>query len=104
MFLGFPIDEFRPLPIDISLFHPDARPEPEWDIVFVGKATPHRIAVLDFLRLARLRFLWIAHGCTGPALRVAVQALAHGPRMFMPMGVLNSNHAFTSPRQPARWS
>lgn len=66
--IGFPIDEFRPLPIDTSLFQPLDRPAPEWDIVFVGKATPYRIAALDFLRISKLRYLWIAHGCTGPRL------------------------------------
>jgi hypothetical protein len=64
--LGFIIDEFRPMPIDTEVFRPPrgqhSRP---FDICFVGKATPHRIAVLDFLRLSPLRFLWVAHGVSG---------------------------------------
>jgi hypothetical protein len=66
--IGFPIDEFRPLPIDTSVFHPRNRANPEWDVVFVGKATPHRIQALDFLRISKLRFLWVAHGFTGARL------------------------------------
>jgi hypothetical protein len=63
---GFEIDEFRPLPIDTSVFRPGSstlrRPI---DVCFIGKATPHRITMLDFLRSCGLRFLWVAHGIQG---------------------------------------
>ncbi|MEZ5117550.1 MAG: hypothetical protein R2737_14915 [Candidatus Nanopelagicales bacterium] len=72
--LGFVIDEFRPLPIDTSVFRP---PPPEAardiDVFFVGKATPHRIETLDFLRLHPGRFLWIAHGVSGSELAALLQ-------------------------------
>jgi hypothetical protein len=67
--LGFPIDEYRPLPIDTSHFCDicplDERP---LDVVFVGKPTAHRIARLDFLRSSKLKFLWVAHGVSGSEL------------------------------------
>lgn len=50
--LGWPLTGYRPLPLDTAHFHPgqpgDERPV---DLCFVSKATPHRIAMLDFLRL-----------------------------------------------------
>ena len=64
--LGFPIDEYRPLPIDTSHFRITCPySERQLDVVFVGKPTPHRIARLDFLRSSKLTFLWIAHGMSG---------------------------------------
>ncbi|WP_156634016.1 glycosyltransferase family protein [Methylobacterium sp. Leaf113] len=62
--LGWPIDSFHPLPIDTDLFNPRRRDRPI-DVCFVGKATAHRIEVLDFLRLAPVRFVWVAHGTSG---------------------------------------
>lgn len=70
-FLGWPIDSFRPLPIDTATFYPPrlgtTRPI---DICFLGKATPHRIWRLDPLRFfgvdsPPLKFVWIAHGLSG---------------------------------------
>jgi hypothetical protein len=63
---GFEIDEFRPLPIDTNVFRPrPMRRHRPIDVCFVGKATRHRIAALDFLRSGGLRFLWVAHGVQG---------------------------------------
>ena len=62
---GFEIDEFRPLPIDTSVFRQRPTAHRSIDVCFVGKATPHRIAALDFLRNCGLRFLWVAHGVHG---------------------------------------
>ncbi|UGX87683.1 glycosyltransferase family protein [Phyllobacterium meliloti] len=63
--LGFPVDEFRELPINTKWFRPPTRIHKRWDISFVGKATPHRNWRLDFLRTAPFRFIWIAHGVSG---------------------------------------
>lgn len=64
--LGYRIDEYFPLPIDTQWFNSAGRSERAlFDVCFVGKATPHRIMKLDALRDSRLRFLWIAHGCSG---------------------------------------
>ena len=64
--LGYRIDEYLPLPIDTHYFNSIGRSRrPRFDICFVGKATPHRIFKLNFLRSSWLRFLWIAHGCSG---------------------------------------
>jgi len=54
------------MPIDTEVFHPPQiqRSRP-YDVCFVGKATSHRIAVLDFLRSSSLKFLWVAHGVSG---------------------------------------
>lgn len=65
--LGWPITDFYPLPIDTDAFHPRRTDRPI-DVCFVGKATSHRIAVLDFLRLAPVKFVWVAHGVAGPEL------------------------------------
>lgn len=94
--LGFQIDEFRPMPIDTDVFRPNlSRRSREIDVCFVGKATPHRIEVLDFLRSSRLRFLWIAHGVSGRKLarvfrnsRVVLNVHADGasacePRLYL---------------------
>lgn len=68
--LNFPIDEYFPLPIDTSAFRPPTSPRARRpiDVCFVGKATPRRIDVLDFLRDCGLRFVWIAHGISGGSL------------------------------------
>ena len=70
-FLGWPIDGFRPMPIDTASFHPP-RPGTDRpiDICFLGKATPYRIARLEPLRSLGLRapalkFVWVAHGLYG---------------------------------------
>lgn len=94
--LGFRIDEFRPLPIDTDTFRPRlSRRRREIDVFFLGKATPHRIQALDFLRSSRLRFLWIAHGASGRQLarvlrnsRVVLNVHADGaaacePRLYL---------------------
>jgi len=65
-YLGFRIDEYYPLPIDTSCFNPNGRPDrSSFDVCFIGKATAHRIAKLDFLRSTKLTFGWIAHGFSG---------------------------------------
>jgi hypothetical protein len=67
--LDWPITGYRLLPIDTQHFHPGTRgADRPVDICFVGKATPHRIAMMDFLRSASLRFVWVAHGVSGPDL------------------------------------
>lgn len=67
--LGLPIEEFRPMPIDTSVFAPLPASVPRSiDVCFMGKPTAHRIAALDALRLMRLRFVWVAHGLSGPEL------------------------------------
>jgi hypothetical protein len=67
--LGWPVDEFRPMPINTALFRAPAN---SWrrriDVCFIGKATPHRIARLEHLRAAGLRFVWVAHGVYGSQL------------------------------------
>ncbi|RCW83588.1 glycosyltransferase family protein [Phyllobacterium bourgognense] len=63
--IGFPIDEFHELPINIRWFHPIASGRKRWDVTFVGKSTHHRNRRLDFLRSSPFRFLWIAHGVSG---------------------------------------
>lgn len=64
--LNFQIDEYRPLTIDTSSFFPAPTNSVfEYDVCFVGKATPLRISALDFLRSSRLRFIWVAHGLSG---------------------------------------
>lgn len=67
--LGLPVDEYRVLPVDTANFCPPCRDvERPFDATFVGKPTPHRIKKLDFLRLSRRRFLWVAHGVSGQQL------------------------------------
>lgn len=61
---GWPISGFHPMPIDINHFRPSLRNRPI-DVFFIGKATPRRIAIMDFLRTANLRFVWVAHGVHG---------------------------------------
>jgi hypothetical protein len=91
-YLNFPIDEYRPLPIDTSIFRPRRRWSREtYDVCFVGKPTPDRIAKLDFLRSSRLSFIWAAHGVSGGRLaalfqrcRVALNVHADGRQAFEP--------------------
>lgn len=64
---GWPVARFRPLPIDTSSFRPGGGTRPV-DVAFIGKATPHRVAQLDFLRGTDLRFVWVAHGLSGRGL------------------------------------
>ena len=62
--LGWPITGYRPLPIDTLSFKP-GRATRLIDVCFIGKATPHRILQMDFLRNIGVRFVWIAHGVSG---------------------------------------
>ena len=94
--LGWPVDAYRPLPLNTEWFHPSepgaVRPI---DVCFIGKATPHRIAVMDFLRSAPLRFVWVAHGVFGNELaqlfrqsRIVLNVHADGvpaqePRLYL---------------------
>ncbi|MGF6371293.1 hypothetical protein OKW40_004043 [Paraburkholderia sp. RAU6.4a] len=90
--LGFPIDEYRPLPIDTSCFCPPLHHRAkEFDVTFLGKPTPHRIAQLDFLRSTALSFLWVAHGLSGKRLaqifrrsKIVLNVHADGREAFEP--------------------
>jgi hypothetical protein len=62
--LGWPVTAFRPLPVDTHWFRPNRSRRPI-DIFFIGKATPRRIAALDFLRRQKWRFVWVANGLSG---------------------------------------
>lgn len=82
---------YRPLPIDCSVFNPMVTKERDIDFLFVGKATPHRIRVLDHLRLLPFKFQWIAHGVSGRALaelfqraRCVLNVHADGRQQFEP--------------------
>ena len=90
--LCFPIDEYRPLPIDTDYFHPGlCSKEKIYDVSFIGKPTPHRISQLDFLRWRGLKFLWVAHGLSGKDLaaifrrsKIVVNVHADGVKAFEP--------------------
>lgn len=90
--LAFPIDEYRPLPIDTKSFCPPvSSKERIYDVSFIGKPTPHRISKLDFLRSSSLKFLWVAHGLSGDNLsaifkrsKVVVNVHADGVKAFEP--------------------
>lgn len=62
--LGWPVTAFRPLPIDTRWFKPGRSQRPI-DVCFLGKATSRRIAAMDFLRLEKWNFVWVAHGLKG---------------------------------------
>jgi len=62
--LRWPVTSFRPMPIDTHWFRPSRNKRPI-DICFLGKATPRRIAAMDFLRIQKWRFVWVAHGLSG---------------------------------------
>lgn len=66
--LGWPVTGYRSIPIDTDQYHNANAANRDIDIFFVGKATPYRIEVLDFLRSAPVKFQWIAHGVSGSAL------------------------------------
>jgi hypothetical protein len=70
---GFKVNDYRPLPIDCSVFHPVSQPVKDIDFLFVGKATPHRIRVLERFCILPIRFLWIAHGVFGKPLAELIQ-------------------------------
>jgi len=90
--LCFPIDEYRPLPLDTEYFYPNlSSKEKIYDVSFIGKPTPHRISKLDFLRSSSLKFLWVAHGLSGKELaaifkrsKVVVNVHADGVEAFEP--------------------
>ena len=63
--LGWPIAGFRPMPIDLSVFRPASLDDRPIDVFFIGKATEHRIAQMDFLRTMKVNYRWVAHGLTG---------------------------------------
>lgn len=71
--LGWPIDGFRPMPIDTSCFFPEPISGRPIDVFFIGKATPHRIEQMDFLRSMNVKFQWIAHGVAGAELAAALR-------------------------------
>jgi len=88
---GIQVDGYRPLPIDCDVFNPHADVDKDIDFLFVGKATPHRIAVLDRFRWLPFRFVWIAHGVAGRALadiirrsRCLINVHADGRDQFEP--------------------
>jgi hypothetical protein len=70
---GIKVTGYRPLPIDCSVFYPDSHKVKDIDFLFVGKATPYRIRVLDRLRILPFRFQWIAHGVFGRPLAELIQ-------------------------------
>ncbi|MEM7790845.1 MAG: hypothetical protein AAF546_05565 [Verrucomicrobiota bacterium] len=63
-YLGYKVDYYSEIPIDSSKFK-QGDCERDIDVVFVGKPTVHRISQLAELRLAPVRYLWIAHGVYG---------------------------------------
>lgn len=71
--LGWPISDFRVMPIDLSIFTSTPIENRPIDIFFIGKPTPHRINQLDFLRTAKLNYQWIAHGMSGAELARALR-------------------------------
>jgi hypothetical protein len=94
--LGWPIDVYRPLPLNTDWFQPPPSGAPRSiDVCFIGKATEHRINMLDFLRSSKLRFVWVAHGVSGQELarlfrksRLVVNVHADGvaaqePRLYL---------------------
>ena len=68
--IGYPIDEFRPLPINTDQFVSLnlRRRQTEIDFLFVGKPTVHRNEILRPLQHSNLNFVWIAHGIYGKRL------------------------------------
>jgi hypothetical protein len=66
--LRWPISDFRPMPIDLSVFNSNPIEGRPIDVFFIGKPTPHRISQLDFLRTAKLNYQWVAHGLSGARL------------------------------------
>jgi len=62
--LGWPVDEFRMLPIDTASFRPRKGRRPI-DVCFVGKPNERRVRLLDVFRYMSFRFVWVAHGIAG---------------------------------------
>ena len=63
--MGWPFAGYRELPVNTDFFHPFDKPEPYWDLVFVGKATPRRSDLVSALKSYNIQFLWIEHGVSG---------------------------------------
>ena len=56
-----------PFPVATDTYYPDNRIEPEWDIFFIGRSTPHRERFFGPLKHHK-SFLHICHGIFGPPL------------------------------------
>jgi hypothetical protein len=56
-----------PLPIDTSCFH-SIETTRDIDIFFIGKPTAYRTEKLDSLRWSKYKYVWVAHGLSGPEL------------------------------------
>src|SRR3954469_7328777 len=63
--VGLKFAGYGPIPINTDWFNPFDKPEPNWDVVFVGKATPRRIEALLALKSHNCSFLWVEHGLSG---------------------------------------
>ncbi len=65
----WPINEYRPIPINTSVFKIKSTSKSRAiDVIFIGKPTLKRITQLDFLRSMDVNFVWVAHGVSGKCL------------------------------------
>ena len=63
--MGIRLSGYQPLPVATQTWRPQSSPVPEkWDIVFLGRSTPHREQFFGPLK-RDLQFLHIAHGING---------------------------------------
>jgi hypothetical protein len=63
---GWRFSGYRHIPINTDWFNPFYNGKKLWDVVFIGKATDRRNAIMDFLRMSHdVSFLWVAHGVSG---------------------------------------
>lgn len=89
--MGYPIDEYRPIPIDTAVFNDSKSKKRKYDVVFLGKPTQHRVSKLDFMRSTNMNFVWIAHGIKGSMLaelfqrsKIVLNIHADGKNAFEP--------------------
>jgi glycosyltransferase involved in cell wall biosynthesis len=63
--MGIRLSGYQPLPVATQIWRPPSSPvPPKWDIVFLGRSTPHRERFFGPLK-RDLQFLHIAHGING---------------------------------------
>lgn len=63
--MGIRLSGYQPLPVATQTWRPPSSPVPKkWDIVFLGRSTPHREQFFGPLK-RDLQFLHIAHGING---------------------------------------
>jgi len=63
--MGIRLSGYQPLPVATQTWRPPSPPVPKkWDIVFLGRSTPHREQFFGLLK-RDLQFLHIAHGING---------------------------------------